>query len=82
MKMNFFEVLKCLTHNQLQELLTETFGANAKYCTVDEIPLYKLLAKIPKEKCPICDVEFIQQTQGGHKDNEGHWVCLNCYWNT
>jgi hypothetical protein len=43
----FFEVLDRLTTAQTQELLKETFGEkNARYHTLDEIPLNKLIAKL------------------------------------
>ena len=41
------EVLSKLSHRQLQELLLASFGEkNAKYHTLDEIPLYILQRKV------------------------------------
>jgi hypothetical protein len=76
------EILKELTHKQIQELLIESFGAmHAKYLTLDEIPLYKLIAKIPRVTCPVCKKGFIPNIDGG-KEIKGVWYDLDCYWNS
>ena len=44
-----FEVYSKLARPQIQELLRESFGeTNAKYHTLDEIPLCKLIAKVER----------------------------------
>jgi hypothetical protein len=45
--LTYHEVLKCITHQKCKEALIENFGSvNAKYHTLDEIPLYKLIEKV------------------------------------
>lgn len=76
----YHNVLQMLTHQQIHELLVETFGGSrAKYYTLDEIPLNKLLAKLEKSCCPACGKEFIHSVDGGAKHSEV-WFCVSCHW--
>jgi hypothetical protein len=46
-ELTLLEVYNKLTHLQIIELMTETFGEkDSKYHTLDEIPFYKLLKKV------------------------------------
>ena len=79
--MIYREVLQELSYQQIRELLKENFGEeNARYHTLDEIPLERLITKIPKSICPSCGKEFIPNIEGG-KELEGKWFCLDCFWN-
>ena len=75
------EVLKELSHQQTKELLVESFGEeNSRYHTLDEIPLYKLINKLQKPRCPNCEKEFVPNIEGGKEINSA-WFCLDCIWN-
>jgi hypothetical protein len=51
MSSTYLDVLKMLTHQQTQELLKETFGEkNARYHTLDEISLNRLIAKLSEHQ--------------------------------
>jgi ribosomal protein L37AE/L43A len=74
------DILKELIIEQTKELLTENFGTvNSRYHTTDEIPFYKLIAKINKTVCPVCGKTFVLNLEGG-AEIDGAWICLNCYW--
>lgn len=80
--MKYADVLKELTTKQVKELIVENFGEeNSRYHTLDEIPLYKLIAKLNKSKCPNCGKEFVPNIEGG-KEVDGIWIDLNCYWSS
>jgi hypothetical protein len=50
-ELTLLEVYNKLTHQQIIELMTESFGEkNRKYHTLDEIPLYKLINKVSTNK--------------------------------
>lgn len=52
---HYRQVLHQLSHQQIQELLKENFGEeNSRYHTLDELPLYKLEAKL-NSKNPITE---------------------------
>lgn len=79
--MLYIEVLKELSTQQVSNLLVENFGKeNSRYHTLDEIPFYKLIAKLGKVQCPCCEKEFVPNIEGG-KQVDGVWFCLDCYWN-
>lgn len=79
--MRYVEVLKELQHEQVKELMVESFGTeNSRYHTLDEIPLYKLEVKLKKDKCVCCGKEFVFNIEGGKELNDALF-CLDCYWN-
>ncbi len=85
-------VLSKLTTQQIRDLLVENFGeSHAKYHTLDEIQLSKLIAKLPPDAvkeleqyqtqtCSNCGKQFNPSVHGGKEINE-KWFCLDCYWN-
>lgn len=74
------EVLKELSTTQVKELMTKNFGEeNSRYHTLDEIPFQKLIDKLSKSPCPICNKFFVPNIEGG-KLIDYVWVCLDCYW--
>jgi hypothetical protein len=78
--MKLSDVLAELSTAQVRDLMVENFGEeNSRYHTLDEIPFYKLIAKIPKSKCSCCGKEFIPNIEGGKKIIDV-WVCLDCFW--
>jgi hypothetical protein len=79
-KMILREVLTELSTAKVKELMIENFGKeNARYHTLDEIPFFKLIAKLDKNICPICSKEFVPNIEGG-KEIDNVWTCLSCYW--